>query len=85
MGYADSQIPTRNLFIQGKPNLKPGTQGSAAAEMDLWESNKYASTFTAHPCYSTNAVVCNGDSECGIGSKRYEAVCDMDGNLFHSF
>ena len=44
----------------------------------MWESNKFASAFTAHPCKKPGYYRCEG-VECGDGSQRAQGNCDKDG------
>ena len=48
--------------------------------MDIWEANKMATAFTAHPCSLSGDLKCEG-RDCGDNEKgeRYSGVCDKDG------
>ena len=106
-GYCDAQCPHDIKYISGEANLLNwtptgadtglGHYGSCCAEMDIWESNKMAEAYTAHPCAITGQKRCEG-LDCGdnadmMKSKalqgpaghRYDGVCDKDGCDFNGF
>lgn len=86
-GYCDAQCPADVKFISGEANSQgwgasntgrtTGKYGSCCAEMDLWEANKEATAFTAHPCAVDKLHRCQGD-EC-------KTICDMPGCDFNSY
>lgn len=49
VGYCDAQCPTDIHFIGGYANID-GEYGSCCAELDIWEANREATAYTAHPC-----------------------------------
>lgn len=85
-GYCDAQCPHDLKFIDGEANIKGwkgaigGAYGSCCAEMDLFEANKMAGAFTAHPCNIQGAKRCEG-AECGDADSGhyYQGSCDRDG------
>jgi len=86
-GYCDAQCPADVKFIAGEANSegwgasvtgrRTGKYGSCCAEMDLWEANKEATAFTAHPCSVDKLYRCEGP-EC-------KSKCDMPGCDFNSY
>merc|ERR1719410_2642517 len=86
-GYCDAQCPSDVKFISGEANTEgwgasdtgrtTGKFGSCCAEMDLWEANKEATAFTAHPCSVDKLYRCEG-AEC-------KTICDMPGCDFNSY
>merc|ERR1719410_2846359 len=86
-GYCDAQCPADVKFISGEANsegwgasgtgTKKGKFGSCCPEMDLWEANKKATAFTAHPCAVDQLYRCEG-AEC-------KTICDMPGCDFNSY
>jgi len=49
-------------------------------EMDIWESNMYATAVTAHPCSVSGQTRCSDPVQCGDNpDHRYDGVCDKDG------
>jgi len=86
-GYCDAQCPADVKFISGEANSEgwgasetghtTGKFGSCCAEMDLWEANKEATSFTAHPCSVDKLYKCEG-AEC-------KSICDMPGCDFNSY
>jgi cellulose 1,4-beta-cellobiosidase len=86
-GYCDAQCPADVKFISGEANSEgwgasgtgptTGKYGSCCAEMDLWEANKKATAFTAHPCAVDQLYRCEG-AEC-------KTICDMPGCDFNSY
>ena len=91
-GYCDAQCPHDMKWIHGQANVKDwqpsskdqnagfGHYGTCCAEMDIWEANKRATAFTAHPCSLSGDLKCEG-RDCGDNEKgeRYRGVCDKDG------
>ena len=73
-GYCDAQCPHDVKFINGEANIlkyKPttsstgdGKYGNCCAEMDIFESNRYATSYTAHPCTIKGSKRCEG-KDCG--------------------
>ena len=64
-GYCDAQCPHDIKFIQGEANCEDwkddkGKYGSCCAELDIWEANKEANAFTAHPCSQPGNYKCSG-------------------------
>lgn len=85
-GYCDAQCPHDIKFMKGKANVEDwndktamGKNGICCAEMDIWEANKTAEAYTAHPCDVASATICDEDLECGDGDHRYGGHCDKDG------
>lgn len=92
VGYCDAQCPHDIKWIDGKsnskdwkpstvdPNSGTGHYGSCCAEMDIWEANKEATAYTAHPCSVQGQYMCEG-TQCGDSASgdRYKGVCDKDG------
>lgn len=83
-GYCDAQCPADVKFISGEANsegwdtsARKGKYGSCCAEMDLWEANKKATAFTAHPCALDQLYRCEG-AEC-------KTICDMPGCDYNSY
>ncbi|KAI1771920.1 glycoside hydrolase family 7 protein [Hypoxylon cercidicola] len=75
-GYCDSQCPALP-FIDGVANID--SKGACCNEMDLWEANSLASTFTAHACSHSGVYQCSGP-ECGsLG------VCEKAGCSYNSW
>lgn len=54
--------------------------------MDIWEANKMATAFTAHPCSVTGNLRCEG-RDCGDNEtgERHLGVCDKDGCDFNPY
>jgi cellulose 1,4-beta-cellobiosidase len=54
--------------------------------MDIFESNKISTAYTAHPCTTIGQTRCDGD-DCGgtYSSDRYAGECDPDGCDFNSY
>lgn len=82
-GYCDAQCPRDIKFICGEANCRDwvndqGHYGSCCAEFDVWEANKYANAYTAHPCSIPGYYRCEGN-DCGDGSQRQNGNCDKDG------
>ncbi|KAI1135178.1 glycoside hydrolase family 7 protein [Hypoxylon sp. FL0543] len=75
-GYCDAQCPVLP-FIDGVANID--SKGACCNEMDLWEANSLASTFTAHVCAQPGVYQCKGD-ECGsLG------VCEKSGCAYNTW
>jgi len=94
-GYCDAQCPHDVKFIKGKANVLQwdathdppiGQNGACCAEMDIWEANSRATSYTPHPCEKPGLTVCNG-VECGDNDKneRYSGICDKDGCDYNNF
>jgi len=95
-GYCDAQCPHDLKWINGEantldwqaspndPNSGFGRYGTCCIEMDIWESNQFATAYTPHVCTVSGQTRCNG-SECGDGSNRYSGFCDKDGCDFNSY
>lgn len=79
-GYCDAQCPSLP-FINGEANVEK--YGACCNEMDIWESNSRATSYTPHPCNITGLYKCNG-TLCGTGNK-YGSVCDKDGCDFNPY
>jgi len=91
-GYCDAQCPHDMKWINGEANCEDwnpsdsdvnagtGHYGTCCAEMDLWEANSMAQSFTTHPCEIEGQYRCEG-TECGdnASDERYDGVCDKDG------
>jgi cellulose 1,4-beta-cellobiosidase len=54
--------------------------------MDIWEANRMATSFTAHPCDHEGQQKCYG-KECGDTNKgeHYQSICDKDGCQFNPY
>uniref|UniRef100_A0A6A7FZ63 cellulose 1,4-beta-cellobiosidase (non-reducing end) n=3 Tax=Hirondellea gigas TaxID=1518452 RepID=A0A6A7FZ63_9CRUS len=91
VGYCDAQCPHDMKFIGGMancddwepsdndPNSGAGKMGICCFEMDIWEANSMAQSFTPHDCSITGYYPCEG-IECGDNpDDRYSGVCDKDG------
>merc|ERR1712139_740944 len=52
--------------------------GSCCAEMDIWEANKAATAYTAHPCSLDGPERCENDKDCGAGGFCDKAGCDLN-------
>merc|ERR1719346_461303 len=97
-GYCDAQCPHDMKWINGEANCEEwnpsdndvnagtGKYGTCCAEMDLWEANSMAQSFTTHPCEISGQYRCEG-TECGdnASDERYDGVCDKDGCDYASF
>ncbi|KAK3991078.1 glycoside hydrolase family 7 protein [Cladorrhinum sp. PSN332] len=79
-GYCDAQCP-KLPFINGEANI--AKHGACCAEMDIWEANSRATSYTPHPCNITGLHKCL-DSECGVPN-RYSSVCDKEGCDFSPY
>lgn len=71
-GYCDTQC-IKSDWINGVANTE--NKGACCAEIDLWEANAEATTFTPHACTKEGLYQCSGE-ECGTGSA---GVCDQIG------
>jgi cellulose 1,4-beta-cellobiosidase len=77
-GYCDAQCPHDIKWIEGEANVD-GESGICCFEMDIWEANRRATAYIAHPCKKDGPFKCKGAS-CGDGQEgRYSGVCDKDG------
>jgi cellulose 1,4-beta-cellobiosidase len=96
-GYCDAQCPHDMKWIAGEanvegwnpapddPNSGAGKKGICCFEMDIWEANSQAQSFTPHPCEVDGYYPCEG-TECGDnGDDRYAGVCDKDGCDFAAY
>ncbi|CAL4189796.1 unnamed protein product, partial [Meganyctiphanes norvegica] len=91
-GYCDAQCPHDMKWISGEANCEDwqgadndansgtGHYGACCFEMDIWEANNMANSFTPHDCALTGYYRCEG-TECGDNDsdERYDGVCDKDG------
>lgn len=91
-GYCDAQCPHDLKFIGGVANVdgwKPsdndansgkGKLGACCNEMDIWEANSQATSYTPHTCDTVGHQTCEG-LDCGDNDSgdRYDGVCDKDG------
>ncbi|KAK4201140.1 concanavalin A-like lectin/glucanase domain-containing protein [Triangularia verruculosa] len=73
-GYCDAQCFRTVPWINGLPNIN--SSGACCNEMDIWEANSRANSFTPHTCSSPGSFLCSGEEECGKGAP---GVCDKDG------
>jgi len=77
-GYCDAQCAHDIKFIGGVANInQTNPYGSCCAEMDIWEANKAATAFTAHPCNTEGLLRCEGD-DCNH-------VCDQGGCDYNAY
>lgn len=85
LGYCDARCPHSSNFIGGLANMQ-WSFGDCCAEMDLWEANRMATSFTAHPCDFSGQKKCIG-IDCGDTNKgqHYEGRCDKDGCQFNPY
>jgi len=94
-GYCDAQCPHDVKFIKGEANVLQwdathdppiGQYGACCAEMDIWEANSRATSYTPHPCEKPGLTKCNGP-ECGDNDsdERYSGICDKDGCDYNNF
>ncbi|KAK4643785.1 hypothetical protein QC761_405140 [Podospora bellae-mahoneyi] len=91
-GYCDAQCFRTAPWINGlvslracgfvikKPNLN--SSGACCNEMDIWEANSRANSFTPHTCSSPGSFLCSSEAECGKGAP---GVCDKDGCGLNTF
>jgi len=85
LGYCDAQCPRNLKFVQGA-GWNDGQLMSCCPEMDLFEANRLAAAFTAHPCASDRRSVhtCTPtEGDCGASSYCDTAGADM--NTFRRF
>merc|ERR1719471_2468355 len=76
-GYCDAQCPHDLKFISGEANLEDwreiktgpiGRYGACCAEMDIWEANFAATSYTTHACDAPGPLRCEGlagGNDCG--------------------
>mmetsp|Transcript_96589 Transcript_96589/g.144585 ORF Transcript_96589/g.144585 Transcript_96589/m.144585 type:complete len:482 (+) Transcript_96589:79-1524(+) len=94
-GYCDAQCPHDVKFIDGEANSQNwnstsnpplGHYGACCMEMDIWEANSMATSYTPHPCNTVGLERCEGLT-CGDNDSgdRYRGVCDKDGCDFNPF
>jgi len=62
-----------------------GKHGACCAEMDIFEANREAASYTAHPCDNPGLFVCEGEAQCGNKDKGFFSSCDKDGCGFNSY
>jgi cellulose 1,4-beta-cellobiosidase len=96
-GYCDAQCPNDLKFIKGRSNNVPwkpnekdpsnntgiGPRGLCCMEMDLFESNEFATVFTAHPANQSGQVECSTpdmSSGCNLGSTPGYGCGSQDGD-----
>lgn len=75
-GYCDAQRPTLP-WINGVANVD--SAGACCNEMDIWEANALATTYTPHSCNITRVYECAGNL-CGS-----DGVCDKSGCGFNPY
>ncbi|KAI0024553.1 concanavalin A-like lectin/glucanase [Xylariomycetidae sp. FL0641] len=76
-GYCDAQCPVAPLFPQ-QANLD--AKGACCHEMDLWEANSRATTFTPHVCSNAGMHACASVEDCGsLGA------CDKSGCQYNNY
>ncbi|TPX08585.1 uncharacterized protein E0L32_009924 [Thyridium curvatum] len=78
-GYCDAQCPTLP-WIDGVANIN-NAYGACCNEMDIWEANALAQTYTPHPCTKDGVYKCQGEQECGLDN----GVCDKWGASFNPY
>ncbi len=91
-GYCSSQCSQKVYFINGEGNCEDwnsdkqtGHYGSCCNEVDIWQGNSMATTYTPHVCSVSGQSRCEGTA-CGSGSgQRYKGVCDKDGCDFNLY
>ncbi|KAH7361908.1 exoglucanase [Plectosphaerella cucumerina] len=98
-GYCDAQCARDLKWIDGEgnvegwrpvgdfaPNVGIGNKGACCAEMDMWEANKAATSYTPHPCSDNAYHSCDQDT-CGgtFSEDRYGGSCDADGCDFNPY
>merc|ERR1712029_866391 len=89
-GYCDAQCPRDMKFVKGLAATEltegaVGEYGACCAEMDIFEANNKASSYTAHPCSFEGTFRCKGDEECGNRQKGYLSTCDKNGCGMNSY
>jgi cellulose 1,4-beta-cellobiosidase len=92
-GYCDAQCPHDIKYMNGEANViswnatdensGTGFYGTCCNEMDIFEANNMAYSYTPHVCTAEGQYRCEG-TECGDiddsnPNSRYEGVCDKDG------
>ncbi|KAF2669583.1 glycoside hydrolase [Microthyrium microscopicum] len=86
VGYCDAQCPKQN-WLMGRVSFGTSNganfagKGSCCNEMDIWEANSAAMTYTPHPCNVTGPYACS-EPDCGNapgGKNKLRSVCDKDG------
>jgi len=82
-GYCDAQCPRDVKWINGEANIvdwnttsATGGYGSCCAEMDIWEANKQATAYTAHPCALDGPKRCETEETCAQTCDK--AGCDLN-------
>jgi cellulose 1,4-beta-cellobiosidase len=74
-GYCDAQCPRDGKFIGNYANVGR-KYGSCCFEFDIWEANKMATQWAAHPCHvKESAYVCESDCQ----------QCDTNGCTWNPF
>ncbi|KAF7334722.1 Glucanase [Mycena venus] len=99
-GYCDSQCPRDIKFINGVANSAgwtaslidtnggTGTMGTCCPEMDVWEANKIATAYAAHPCSILGQSTCTGTGCSAPNSHGIlftQGTCDQAGCDFNSY
>nr|ADB85439.1 GH7 family protein [Limnoria quadripunctata] len=97
IGYCNAQCPHDVKFIAGKTNSEGwvgfetfdtyaigGNLGACCPEIDIWDANSMAQTYTAHVCSVDGYTPCTG-IDCGDDDDRHNGVCDKDGCDFASY
>jgi len=73
------------------PELEPtkfgpvGHYGACCAEMDIYEANREAGAYTAHPCDIDGLQACEGEEGCGSKDRPGLGPCDKDGCGFNPY
>ncbi|KAJ5151946.1 hypothetical protein N7492_010241 [Penicillium capsulatum] len=75
-GYCDAQCPTLP-WVNGVANIN--STGACCNEMDIWEANALATTYTPHTCNITRVHECVG------GLCDSSGVCDKSGCSFNPY
>nr|AGM37866.1 family 7 cellobiohydrolase [Chelura terebrans] len=85
-GYCDAQCPTYLRVIAGEVNIGQSNYGICCGELDIWEANSAAQTYTFHTCTSEGYYPCQG-VDCGSDATgdHYNGVCDKDGCEFGAY
>uniref|UniRef100_A0A7S1Q2X4 cellulase n=1 Tax=Alexandrium catenella TaxID=2925 RepID=A0A7S1Q2X4_ALECA len=81
-------VPAKSPSGKTKKDGPVGQYGACCTEMDIFEGNREAAAFTAHPCQAKvqGLYRCNGTEECGDkGSKLLPGLCDKEGCGFNSW